>query len=57
MDNVDFKQASDTVRRGQLYNAMAELGIPREIINLIEMTLSDSECRVKNKKKVENRLQ
>jgi hypothetical protein len=44
---IDFKQAYDTVDRKYLFEILKEFGIPKKLVNLIKMTLIDSNCRVK----------
>lgn len=44
---IDFKQAYDSVRRPQLYTAMLELGIPKKLVGLVEMTLRKTKAKVK----------
>jgi hypothetical protein len=36
---IDFKKAYDSVRREVLYNILLEFGIPRKLMNVIEMCL------------------
>jgi hypothetical protein len=45
---IDFKKAYDYVRREVLYNILIEFGIPREIVGLIKICLTNlqySVCR------------
>jgi hypothetical protein len=44
---IDFKLAYDTVVRKYLFEVLKEFGIPKKLVNLIKMTLMDSNCRVK----------
>jgi sorting nexin-29 len=44
---IDFKQVYDTVDRKCLFEVLKEFGIPKKLVNLIKMTLTDSNCRVK----------
>lgn len=48
---IDFKQAYDSIIRDELYTAMNQLGIPKRLILLCQMTLADtkSAIRVANK--------
>ena len=36
---IDFKKAYDSVRREILYKILIEIGIPRKLVSLIEMSL------------------
>jgi len=44
---IDFEQASNSVNRRKLLEAMEEVGIPQKLIKLIEMTLKDTKAAVK----------
>jgi len=44
---VDFRQAYDSVDRGQLWQAMSDLGLPRKLINLTRMCVSGSVSKVR----------
>lgn len=44
---IDFKQAYDSVDRNKLLKALLKLGIPKKLVRLINMTLSNSKCKVK----------
>jgi hypothetical protein len=48
---IDFKRAYDSVRREVLYNILIEFGIPRKLVRLIKMCLTEkcSRDRVGNK--------
>jgi hypothetical protein len=39
---IDFKQAYDSVRRETLYNILVEFGIPKKLIRLIKMFLTEA---------------
>jgi hypothetical protein len=39
---IDFKKACDSVRRKALYNILVEFGIPRKLVGLIKMCLSET---------------
>jgi sorting nexin-29 len=44
---IDFKSASDTIERGQLYNAMSEFNIPNKLIRLTWMTMENTQSQVR----------
>jgi hypothetical protein len=44
---IDFKKAYDSVRREVLYNILMEFGIPKKLIRLIKMGLSETYRRVR----------
>jgi hypothetical protein len=44
---IDFKHAYDSVRGYQLFDTMREFGIPRKLIRMVKMTLSNTTARVK----------
>ena len=39
---IDFKKASDSVRREVLYKILIEFGIPRKLVRLIKMSLTEN---------------
>jgi hypothetical protein len=39
---IDFKKASDSVKREVLYNILIEYGIPRKLVGLIKMCLNET---------------
>ena len=39
---IDFKKAHDSVRREVLYNILMEFGIPKKLIRLIKMCLTET---------------
>jgi len=43
---IDFKKAYDSVRREVLYNILIEFGIPKKLVRLIKMCLTDMYSRV-----------
>ena len=44
---IDFKKAYDSVRREVLYKILIEFGIPRKLVNLIKMSLTETYSRVR----------
>jgi len=42
---IDFKQAYDSVRREVLYNILIEFGIPKKMVRLIKMCLTETYSR------------
>ena len=53
---VDFKKAYDSVRREVLYKILIEFGIPRKLITLIKMSLTETYSRVRVGKNVSDRF-
>ena len=43
---IDFKKAYDSVRREVLYNIFIELGVPKELVRLVKMCLTERYSRV-----------
>jgi len=43
---IDFKKAYDSVRRVVLYNILIEFGIPKKLVRLIKMCLTETYSRV-----------
>ena len=43
---IDFKKAYDSVRRETLYKILIEFGIPRKLVRLIKMSLTETYSRV-----------
>ena len=39
---IDFKKACDSVRREALYNILIEFGIPKKLVRLIKMCLTQN---------------
>jgi len=44
---IDFKKAYDSVRRKVLYNILIECGIPKKLVKLIKMCLTETYSRVR----------
>ena len=44
---IDFKKAYDSVRRGVLYNTLIEFGVPKKLLRLIKMCLTETYSRVR----------
>jgi len=44
---IDFKQAYDSINITCSYKILKEFGIPKKQVNLIKMTLQDSDRKVK----------
>ena len=44
---IDFKKAYDSVRREVLYNILIEFGIPKKLLSLIKMCLTETYSRVR----------
>ena len=44
---IDFKNAYDSVRREVLYNILMEFGIPKKLIRLIKMCLTETYSRIR----------
>ena len=53
---VDFKKAYDSVRREVLYKILIEFGIPRTLVRLIKMSLTETYSRVRIGKNVSDRF-
>ena len=43
---IDFKKAYDSVRREALYNNLIQFGIPKKLVRLIKMCLTETYSRV-----------
>ena len=44
---IDFKKAYDSVRREVLYKILIEFGIPRKLVRLIKMSLTETYSKVR----------
>ena len=44
---IDFKKAYDSVKRETLYNILIESGIPKKLVRLIKMCLTETYSRVR----------
>jgi len=44
---IDFKRASDSVRRNVLCNILIESGIPMKLVRLIKMCLTETHSRIR----------
>ena len=53
---IDFKKAYDSVRREVLYKNLIEFCIPRKVVSLIKMSLTDTYSRVRVGKNVSDRF-
>jgi len=53
---IDFKKAYDSVRREVLYKILFEFGIPRKLVRLIKMSLTETYSRVRVGKNVSDRF-
>jgi len=53
---IDFKKAYDSVRREVLYKFLLEFGIPRKLVRLIKMSLTETYSRVWVGKNVSDRF-
>jgi len=53
---IDFKKAYDSVRREVLYRILIEFGIPRELVRLIKMSLTETCSRVRVGENVSDRF-
>ena len=53
---IAFKKAYDSVRREALYKILIEFGIPRKLVSLIKMRLTEIYSRVRLGKNVSDRF-
>ena len=54
--SIDFKKAYDSVRREVLYRILNEFDIPRKLVRLIKMSLTETYSRVRVGKNVSDRF-
>ena len=52
---IDFKKAYDSVEREVLYKILIEFGIPKKLVRLIKMSLTETYSRVRVGKNVPDR--
>jgi len=53
---IQFKQAYDSVRWEVLFNILIEFGIPRKLVSLIKMSLTETYSRVRVSKNISDRF-
>ena len=53
---TDFKKAYDSVRREILYKILIEFGIPRKLVRLVKMSLTETYSRIQVGKNVSYRF-
>ena len=53
---IDFKKAYDSFRREVLYKILNEFGIPRKLVRLVKMSLTETYSRVRVGKNVSDRF-
>ena len=53
---IDFKNAYDSVRREGLYNILIEFGIPKKLVRLVKMCLTETYSRVRVCKNLSDRF-
>jgi len=53
---IDFKKAYDSVRRDVLYKILIEFDIPKKLVRLIKMSLTETYSRVRVGKNVSDRF-
>jgi hypothetical protein len=47
ISSIDFKKAYDSVKREILYNIIIDFGIPKKLVRLIKMCLTETCSRVR----------
>jgi len=53
---IDFEKVYDSVRREILYNILIEFGVPRKLVRLIKMCLTETYSRVRVDKNLSDRF-
>jgi len=53
---IDFTKAYDSIRREVLYKILIEFGIPRKLVSLIKLSLTETYSRVRVGKNVSDRF-
>ena len=53
---IDFKKSYDSCKRESLYNILVEFGIPRKLVRLIKMCLTETYSRVRVGKRLSDLL-
>jgi len=53
---IDFKKAYDSVRREVIYKILIECGIPRKLVGLIKMSLTETYSRIQVGNNVSDRF-
>ena len=54
--SIDFKKAYDSVRREVVYRILIEFGIPRKLVRLIKMSLTETYSKVRVGENVSDRF-
>jgi len=44
---IDFKKAYDSIKRERMFEILIRLGIPKKLVNLVQVCLKDTRSRVK----------
>jgi len=53
---IDFEKAYDSVRREIFYSILIEFGVPRKLVRLIKMCLTETYSRVRVGKNLSDRF-
>ena len=53
---IDFKKAYNSVRREVLYNIIIEFGVPKKLVRLVKMCLTETYSRVRVGKNLSDRF-